>query len=193
MSGDRNKYGRAHISLIACSFVSINTLDKMRAGALIVRLFIMTRQASYPMTGREADRSLPRRMYYILWARSSSSSYSARGTPTRDPDSSQQMSKPIPYPIRAGSDAFLKFTTLQCSGSRSLSRTSMRLSISITDKLQHQASLISSSSAHHTLLRDDSELTLIGRLSAALFQHMPARHRAPLLHDKAANPVSQTA
>ena len=52
MSGDRNKHGRAHISLIACSFVSINTLDKMRAGALIVRLFIMTRQASYPMTGR---------------------------------------------------------------------------------------------------------------------------------------------
>ena len=86
MSGDRNKYGRAHISLIACSFVSINTLDKMRAGALIVRLFIMTRQASYPMAGREADRSLPRHMYYILWARSSSSSYLARGTPTRDPD-----------------------------------------------------------------------------------------------------------
>ena len=113
MSGDRNKYGRAHISLIACSFVSINTLDKMRAGALIVRLFIMTRQASYPMTGREADRSLPRRMYYILWARSSSSSYSARGTPTRDPDSSQQVSKPIPYLIRVGSDAFLKFTILR--------------------------------------------------------------------------------
>ena len=117
MSGDRNKHGRAHISLIACSFVSINTLNKMRAGALIVRLFSMARQASYPMAGREADRSLPRHTYYILWACSSSSSYSAGGTPTRDPDSSQQVSKPIPYPIRAGSDAFLKFTTLQCSGS----------------------------------------------------------------------------
>ena len=38
------------------------------------------------------------------------------------------------------------------------SRTSTRLSTSTTDKLQHQASLISSSSAHRTLLRDDSEL-----------------------------------
>ena len=39
-----------------------------------------------------------------------------------------------------------------------LSRTSTRLSTPTTDKLQHPASLISSSSAHRTLLRDDSEI-----------------------------------
>ena len=64
MSGDQNKDGRAHVSILASSFVSINTLDRMRVGTLIARLFSMARQASYPTVGREADRSLSHHMYY---------------------------------------------------------------------------------------------------------------------------------
>ena len=52
---------------IARSHLSINhasTLDKMRVGALIARLFSMARQASYPTAGEETDRSLSHHMYY---------------------------------------------------------------------------------------------------------------------------------
>ena len=64
MSGDQNKDGRAHVFVLASSFVSINTLGRMRVGALIARLFSMARQASYPTAGKEADRSLSHHMYY---------------------------------------------------------------------------------------------------------------------------------
>ena len=64
MSGDQNKDGRAHVSILASSFVSINTLDRMRVGTLIARLFSMAGQASCPIVGREADRSLSHHMYY---------------------------------------------------------------------------------------------------------------------------------
>ena len=64
MSGDQNKDGRAHVSVLAGSFVSINTLDRMRVGALIARLLSMAGQASYPTVGREADRSRSHHMYY---------------------------------------------------------------------------------------------------------------------------------
>ena len=64
MSGDQNKDGRAHVSVLAGSLVSINTLDRMRVGALVARLFSIAGQASYPTVGREADRSRSHHMYY---------------------------------------------------------------------------------------------------------------------------------
>ena len=48
MSGDLNKYGRAHVSLLASSFVSISTLDRMRVGTLIAGLFSMAGQPAIP-------------------------------------------------------------------------------------------------------------------------------------------------
>ena len=64
MSGDQNKDGRAHVSVLAGSFVSINTLDRMRVGTLTARLLSMAGQASYPTVGKEADRSRSHHMYY---------------------------------------------------------------------------------------------------------------------------------
>ena len=60
MSGDQNKDGRAHVSVLAGSFVSISTLDRMRVG----KLSSIAGQASYPTVGREADRSRSHHMYY---------------------------------------------------------------------------------------------------------------------------------
>ena len=48
MSGDQNKDGRAHVSVLAGSLVSINTLDRMRVGTLIARLFSMAGQPAIP-------------------------------------------------------------------------------------------------------------------------------------------------
>ena len=110
MSGDQNKDGRAHVSVLASSFVSINTLDRMRVGTLIARLLSMAGQASNPIIG--GSLSIASHVLHAS-ACSLSNSHLTRDTPMRDPGSSQQVSKPIPYPIRAGSDTIHALTTLQ--------------------------------------------------------------------------------
>ena len=83
------KHGRAHISLHACSFVSITVLGKTRVGALIMRLFQHARQASYPTAGKEMDSSPSNQIYYKCRQACYPTLLRRRATLTHDPDSSR--------------------------------------------------------------------------------------------------------